>query len=219
MELEIRLTGVLLVYVAGTDEPNPFGTTVAPNINAHHHQHIFSIRVDPMIDGLYNSVMETDIVPLPDAPTGSSANFAGNAFLTQERVLKSQREGARDYESTLDRRWSIVNSAKKHYSSGKEVGYSVNIQGAARLLLGRADGWAGRRAAFATKALWVVKDVEDKRGSSRMWPAGRYVPQSRGELEDSVGKWISEEGSIENEDILMYITIGTPPDATLKCIA
>ena len=63
IELEVRLTGILQTYVS--KEGSPFGTTVAPNLEAQYHQHLFSIRVDPMVDGLNNSVIETDIVSLP----------------------------------------------------------------------------------------------------------------------------------------------------------
>jgi len=181
---------------------------LAPNVNAHYHQHIFSIRVDPMIDGLNNSIVETDIVPLQDAPTGSAQNFAGNAFITQDKVLKLQSEGARDYDFDAERRWKITNPARKHYSSGRDVSYVIGMKGAATGLMARKDGWAAKRAAFLTKALWVVKDTEDSKGG-RMWPAGKYVSQTREEPEDSVGQWVKSGDSIENEDILLYITIGT----------
>ena len=60
---------------------------------------------------------------------------------------------------------------------------------------------------FATKAVWVVKDVEGPKGG-RLWPSGKYVPQTRGEPEESVSKWIQSGGSIENEDIVLFFTIG-----------
>lgn len=207
IELEIRLTGILQVYPSSTGEASPYGVTVAPNVNAHYHQHIFSIRVDPMIDGLRNSVVETDIVRSPDA-TGSAANFAGNAFAVKETVLTRQTEGARAYSYDTDRRWKITNPARQHYATGKDVGYTVGMKGALTGLLARDDGWAAKRAAFAKKAVWVVKDVEDAKGG-RMWPAGKYVPQTREEPADSVGKWVEEEANIENEDLLLYITVGT----------
>ncbi len=47
IEFEIRLTGILQVYVSNPSEPSPFGTLVAPQVNAHYHQHLFSLRVDP----------------------------------------------------------------------------------------------------------------------------------------------------------------------------
>ena len=71
IEFEIKLTGILNLYtMAEGEHAGKFGTEVSPRVMAHHHQHLFSVRVDPMIDGLANSVCETDVVPT-DAPTGS----------------------------------------------------------------------------------------------------------------------------------------------------
>lgn len=207
IELEVRLTGILQTYVIKDGEANKYGTTVAPNINAHYHQHIFSVRLDPMIDGLHNSVVETDIHPLAE-PAGSAENYAGNGFYTTETVLKSQLEGAREYDWNKERRWRIINPSRKHYASGKDVGYSLNVKGGMTPMLAKQAGWAGRRAAFGSKAIWCIRDVEDGKGG-RMWPAGKYVPQTREEPSDSLGSWAKEEGSIENEDILVYITVGT----------
>ncbi|TDL20438.1 peroxisomal copper amine oxidase [Rickenella mellea] len=208
IEFEIRLTGILQVYVKNPTEPNPFGTTVAPQINAHYHQHLFSLRVDPMVDGLNNSVIESDVIPLPNAPTGSVENFAGNAFIVQEKTLKVANEGARDFDYELDRRWRIVNPARTHYSSGAAPGYVIGMKGGATKLLARPDGWAARRAAFATKTLWVLPDKEGPNGG-KVWPAGKYVPQTREEPEDSVGGWSRGAENIENDDILLFLTIGT----------
>ncbi|KAF8512289.1 hypothetical protein BU17DRAFT_96393 [Hysterangium stoloniferum] len=63
-----------------------------------------------------------------------------------------------------------------------------------------------RRAGFATKSLWVVRDVKDGLGG-RMWPAGHYVPQTTDAPEDSVDGWMQTE-SIENEDIVLFLTLG-----------
>ncbi|KAJ7287143.1 copper amine oxidase [Mycena rebaudengoi] len=204
IELEIRLTGILQAYLAADGEPNPYGTTVAPNVNAQNHQHIFSVRVDPMVDGLRNSVVETDIASV-NAPTGSAENFAGNAFSATDTVLKT--EASRDYEYATERRWRIVNPARKHYSTGKAVGYALGVKGGTLPLMTKPDGWVGRRAEFAKKALWVCREVEGAKGG-RMWPAGKYVPQARNPLPDSVGEWIKGEQSVENEDILVYLTVG-----------
>ena len=203
----MRLTGILQVYPAAPGEPNPYGTTIAPGVNAHYHQHIFSIRVDPMVDGLRNTVVETDIVPLP-AGTGSAANFAGNAFVTQDTPLRDQAEGARAYDWAADRRWKITNPARQHHATGKDVGYAVGLKGGLTGLLARPDGWVGRRAAFTTRPVWVVREKEDAKGG-RMWPSGKYVPQTRGEPADSVGAWVREGGSIENEDLVVFLTVGT----------
>jgi primary-amine oxidase len=129
------------VYAHPPGEPNPYGTTVAPGVNAQYHQHLFSIRVDPMIDGLANSVVESDIVPLPNAPTGSDANFAGNAFVVHDKTLKTAGEGARDYSWETDRRWRIQNVAREHYASGKAASYALNVK--VRLLPVWPSCWRG----------------------------------------------------------------------------
>ena len=206
IELEVRLTGILQTYLSKPNEPNPYGSTVAPQISAQYHQHIFSIRVDPMVDGLGNSVVETDVLPSP-SPMGSNANFAGNAFVTKSQVLKV--EGSRDYSWDADRRWKIVNPSRKHYASGEDAGYGIAMKGGLVPLLARDESWIGQRAKFASKPLWVVKEKEvEGKGTQRMWPSGKYVPQSRGEPNDSVGKWVAEGGNIENDDIVLFLTFG-----------
>lgn len=208
IELEVRLTGILQVYVAKDGEPNPFGTTIAKNINAQYHQHMFSVRVDPMVDGLGNSVVEADILPLPDAETGSAGNYAGNAFVVKETILKE--EGGRQYDYEKERRWRITNPARKHFSTASDVGYVLGMKGGVTPMMARKDGWAGKRAAFVKNSVWVCKDVEGPKGS-RMWPSGKYVPGTRDEPEDSVGKWVEGKENIENEDILVYLTVGEYP--------
>ncbi|KAG6887953.1 hypothetical protein C0992_010056 [Termitomyces sp. T32_za158] len=213
IEFEIRLTGILNVYIADKDETNPYGTVVAPGINAQNHQHLFSVRIDPMIDGLSNSVVESDTIALPDAPTGSAANFAGNAFLSKETVLTT--EAGRPFDWAKERRWKIINGARKHHASGKNVGYSIGMKGGATPVMAHHDSWAAKRAAFVTNALWVCRDVEGPKGS-RMWPAGKYVPQTRVEPEDSVGKWVEGRQNADNEDILVYVTVVEHLNVTLK---
>lgn len=159
-----------------------------------------------MIDGLSNTVVESDILPL-DAPTGSDENYAGNAFYPKDTVLTN--ETGRPYEFAKERRWRIVNKGKQHYSSGSDVGYSLGVKGGATPMMSKSDGWAAKRARFLTNTLWVCKDVEGKdSGTIRMWPAGKYVPQTRTEPKDSVGSWVEGKLPVVDEDILVYLTVG-----------
>jgi len=210
IEFEIRLTGILQVYVAGSNEPTPYGTRVAPGLNAHFHQHLFSVRIDPMVDGLLNSVVETDVLPA-SAEYGSPANFAGNAFEVRDRVLGLASEGAREWDASTDRRWRIVSTGRRHFASGQPTGYAIGVKGGATAALPRADEGVGRRATFVRNAVWVVREREDAREGGRMWPSGKYVPQARDEPVDSLARWVSDDGeeSIEGEDVLVYVTVGT----------
>jgi len=206
VEFEVRLTGILQVYVSADGEPSPYGTLVAPNVNAHYHQHMFCLRVDPIIDGLENTVVESDIYPLV-APTGSTLNPAGNAFISQETVL--DKETGRPYDFSKERRWKVVNSGRKHYSSGKPVGYSIGLKGAAAPSMVHPDSWCAKRASFLENTLWVCRDVEGQNsGSERLWPSGKYVPMTRSEPEDSIGRWVEGKQNIVDEDLLLYINIG-----------
>lgn len=217
INLELRMTGILNLYVTPKDAPpeaEVHGTMVAPQITAHYHQHLFSLRLDPMIDGLSNTVLESDVIA-DSAATGSDENWAGNAFFTQTRALQSLKEGdgARPYDSVVDRRWKIVNRGRKHYASGQPVGYALHgIRGVASTLLARPDSLAARRAGFSRRTLWVVPDVEDEHGTSeRMWPSGRYVPQTRGEATDVIDVWAKgtkTSDNIADQDIIVFVTFG-----------
>ncbi|THH31254.1 hypothetical protein EUX98_g2908 [Antrodiella citrinella] len=207
-ELEIRLSGMLQVYINTEGEPNPFGTTVGPGLSAQYHQHLFSLRLDPMIDGLKNTVVETDVLPL-DAPTGSIHNFAGNGFFTRETVIAKQKDGGRKYDLKTDRRWTITNPDHQHPASKKNVGYSIGMKGGVCEMLAKDDSWVVKRAGFTKSDLWVVKDVEGPTGS-RIWPSGKFVPGSRGEpQEEFITSWVQGEDSLVAEDLLVYITVGT----------
>ncbi len=211
IELEIRLTGILQVYAEDPATPGSslFATTVAPGVSAHYHQHIFSVRLDPMIDGLANTVVETDVIPLPDAPTGSPQNFAGNAFTTRATPIIKQREGGRDFDLSTDRRWSITSANRKHPVSGKPTSYSIMSKGTMTPVFARPDSWIVQRAGFTKKALWVVKDKEGPKGS-RVWPSGKYVPGTRVAPDESIVGWVEkgEDESLEGEDVLVYLTAG-----------
>ena len=81
IQLETKLSGILNLYVKDRDEPNPYGVEVAPQVNAHYHQHLFALKIDPMVDGCENTVIQTGCEPTK-APTGSDRNYLGNGFVT-----------------------------------------------------------------------------------------------------------------------------------------
>ncbi|GAA6030894.1 hypothetical protein JCM8097_008924 [Rhodosporidiobolus ruineniae] len=202
-ELEVRLTGILNIYTAAEGEKvDKFGTLVAPRVQAHHHQHLFCLRVDPMIDGLNNSVVETEIKSL-EAPTGSAENWAGNGFYSTKRELQTTAEGARDYDATTSRMWSMVNPNKKHYSSGASVGYKIMCKDWCPLLA-KDDSIVARRATFAKRSLWVSPYEE-----GRLFPSGKFPTQTMQAPEDSLEGWMAGNHKIANEDIIIWAQFGT----------
>ncbi|KAK6062681.1 primary-amine oxidase [Seiridium cupressi] len=205
-KLEIKLTGMLNTYCLHTSETAaPYGTEVARGIDAHNHQHIFSLRVDPAIDGPSNSVIQQDAVA-SEHPVGSEENMYGNAFLSKPTPLRTAKDGVRDYCHETSRAWAIVNPQSINPSSKKPVSYKI-INNNCPPLLAKPGSMVHGRAAFARHSLWVLpyKDYE-------LFPAGDYVCQSTGQLghphNSTIVDWAERDEAIENTDIVCYIQFG-----------
>ncbi|KAK3182553.1 hypothetical protein K4F52_006193 [Lecanicillium sp. MT-2017a] len=205
-KLEIKLTGMLNTYCLHSSETAaPYGTEVARGITAHNHQHIFSLRVDPEIDGQNNTVIQNDAV-MAEAPLGSAENPYGNAFYSKKTPLRTATQGAVEYNHETGRTWDIVNPNVINGICQKPVGYKiVNTQ--CPSILAKWGSMVGNRAAFARKTMWVLpyKDYE-------LFPAGDYVCQSTGEpgSRDSpiITDWVARDENIENTDIVCYMQFG-----------
>src|ERR1700728_350668 len=90
IELECKLTGVL--FASGyRGKDYPFATEVAPGLGAPSHQHLFSARLDMMVDGLANAVEEIDVHGMPMGPE----NPYGNAISRTITRLERESEAAR----------------------------------------------------------------------------------------------------------------------------
>ncbi|GAA5868537.1 hypothetical protein JCM3774_005421 [Rhodotorula dairenensis] len=202
-ELGVKLTGILNTYTAAPGEKvDKFGTLVAPGVQAHHHQHLFCLRVDPMIDGVDNSVVESEVHAM-SAPTGSKENWAGNGFYSVKKELKTTAEGARDADQNAGRMWTMVNPNKKHYSSGAPIGYKIMCKDTAPLLP-HADSLVGRRATFAKHTIWTTPYVD-----GQLFPAGKFPTQTRAAPEDSLEFWMKGERNIANTDVVTWLQFGT----------
>ncbi|GAA6012761.1 hypothetical protein JCM10207_005352 [Rhodosporidiobolus poonsookiae] len=201
-ELEVRLTGILNIYTAAEGEKvDKFGTLVAPQVQAHHHQHLFCVRVDPMMDGVNNSVVESEVHRVA-APTGSAENWAGNGFYSTKRELKTTAEGARNQDPTVSRMWSMVNPNKKHYASGFPAGYKI-MNPFACDLLPQEDSLVARRATFAKKTIWTTPYVD-----GQLFPAGKFPTQTMEAPEDSLEYWMKGNRNISNTDVVVWVQFG-----------
>jgi primary-amine oxidase len=88
IELDIKLTGIVLTTALGPGETSDYGTVVAPQTLAAHHQHFFSIRLDMAVDGPSNSVYEVETEPVPAGPGNSYGNASGPAGRCWEQSHK-----------------------------------------------------------------------------------------------------------------------------------
>lgn len=205
-KLEIKLTGILNSYCLHPSETAaPYGTEVARGINAHNHQHIFSLRVDAAIDGTNNTVVQNDAV-VSEAPLGSAENPYGNGFYCKKTPLRTAKQGAVVYKHETGRTWDIINPNVINDVCHKPVGYKI-VNPQCPALLAKPGSIVYKRAGFALKTLFVLpyKDYE-------LFPAGDYVCQSMGEPDhkdsSTITDWVERDENIENTDIVCYIQFG-----------
>ncbi|KAJ5579022.1 hypothetical protein N7450_007889 [Penicillium hetheringtonii] len=178
-KLEMKLTGMLNTYcMHPTETAAPYGTQVAPDINAHNHQHIFSLRVDPEIDGVNNSVVQSDAVSA-DAAVGSPENPYGNAFLAKKTTLRTSLEGAADYCYETQRAWDIINPNRMNEVAKKPIGYKI-LNNNCPPLLAKPGSTVYNRAAFAQNH----------------------------PFNSTILDWAKRNENIENTDIVCYIQFG-----------
>jgi len=134
-----------------SEESAPYGTEVAKGIDAQNHQHIFSLRIDPEIDGPFNTVVQGDTVP-SSSPVGSKSNPYGNGFLAKKTVFRTAKEAGAEYNHQTSRTWDITNPNRINQEPKKPVAYKI-INSSCPALLAQSDSFMARRGAFASKAL------------------------------------------------------------------
>lgn len=194
IECEAKLTGVL--FPAGyPGEGFAYASEVAPGVGAPYHQHLFSARLDMMVDGVNNTVVEVDAQRVPMGP----GNPHGNAFTNKTTVLRSESEGARLADATVARTWHIVNHDRKN-RVGRSTGYVLYPEQSPVLLADDQSGIASR-AAYTTKHLWVsAYDPEER------YPAGDLVNQNPGD--DGLPRYMAGNRTLEQADVVLWHTFG-----------
>lgn len=203
IRLDIKLTGILNTTVANIGEnTNPWGTTVYPQVNAHNHQHLFSLRIDPRLDGDNNSVVQSDVVP-SEHPLGSNENPYGNAWKGVGTVYKTVAESLSLPNAITQRSWDIINPNSINPYSGKPASYKI-VSGQTATMMAHTNSTPQKRAPWAKHSISVVKYEED-----RLYPSGVHVPQSSGDGAHGIKAWIGDgSDKIENTDIIVFHTFG-----------
>jgi primary-amine oxidase len=196
MQLEVKLTGIMstMAFDPAVAEPS-HGTVIAPGLAAPHHQHLFCLRLDMDVDGTDNEVYEVDVVADP----AGDDNPMGNAFRPHATRLDNERDAKRVVDPTRSRTWKIVNPNVRN-SLGQPVAYKL-VPGSTPTLLADPSSSVGRRAAFATRNLWVTPYEPSERRA-----AGPHPNQSSGE--DGLPRWTTTERSLVGTDVVLWYTFG-----------
>jgi primary-amine oxidase len=197
IEFEVKLTGIVLTSALAPGETSDFGTLVAPQTLAAHHQHFLSVRLDMAVDGLRNTVYEVDTEAIAPGP----GNLTGTAFRPVRRPLRRESEAQRVIDPLRGRYWLVANPGSRS-ELGHEPGYKL-IPGSGNILaFSHPDSSVTKRAAFATKHLWVTPYQPDER-----FPAGDYPNQHPGGA--GLPAWTKADRPIENTDVVLWYTLGS----------
>jgi primary-amine oxidase len=196
IELEIKLTGIVLTAALAPGETSDYGTVVAPQTLATHHQHFFSVRLDMAVDGPANSVYEVETEPVPVG----SENPYGNSFRPRRTLLRTESEAQRLINALTARHWLVVNPNVAN-ALGQPTGYKLVPQGNV-LPFAHEEASVIRRGGFMTRHLWVTPFAAGER-----FPAGEYPNQHPGGA--GLPEWTKADRPIENADIVLWYTLGS----------
>lgn len=191
---EVRATGILSTQPIDDGIEVPWGTVVHPGVLAAHHQHIFSLRVDPMIDGHHNRLVYEEAIPMPR----SDFNPHGTGYYTQETVVETS--GGYDIDYNKNQVFKIQNADVRNPVNGKPVAYKI-MAPPFQKMLADPDSFHHKRAEFADKNIYAVKYKDGE-----LYAGGKYTNQSRGGT--GVRSWAERKDRIVNEDLVVFIQFG-----------
>ena len=195
IELEVKATGIVQTGALDDGETSKFGTLLGPNLYAPHHQHFFCVRLDPMIDGIDNRVVEIDTVADPLGPE----NPYGNAFYPKKTVLATEQAAIRDLNLDTARSWAIESSTTKN-SLGGTPSYRL-VPGENCKPFAQPGSSIASRAAYMFHHLWVTPW-----DAAEQYPAGEFPNQHPGD--DGLPLWTAADRPVADTDLVVWYTLG-----------
>mmetsp|Transcript_18433 Transcript_18433/g.20493 ORF Transcript_18433/g.20493 Transcript_18433/m.20493 type:complete len:360 (+) Transcript_18433:3-1082(+) len=194
IEPEIKMTGLLNTSGIAEGEESVYGIKLQKGLEAQNHQHIFSFRIDPVVDGVKNKVVQVDSIKVKQGPE----NPMGNAYYAKETTLRTEQTGYSDLDTSTCRYWKFVNDGSLNHM-GKPVAWRLLPKDNGAHML-QDDAWVLKRAPWVKHHLWTTKYHDDE-----LYPSGMFANQSDGS--DTLETWIKRDDSIENTDIVVWYTL------------
>ena len=196
IQYEIKLTGIIAPAAIVPGELPVAGTLVAPGLYGPNHQHYFNVRLDMMVDGPLNSVLEVNCEPLP----WGEGNPRGNTWVARETLLATESEAQRTIEPRASRFWKIVNPSSLN-ALGQPVSYKLMPEkNAFPFFAEGSPQWL--RGGFTRSHLWVTAYDPAER-----YAAGDYPNQQQGG--DGLPAYVQQNRSLENTDVVVWYTFGS----------
>jgi primary-amine oxidase len=194
IHFELRATGIVSTMPIKEGVQVPWGTLVAPGALAGNHQHLFSLRIDPAIDGHNNSVVYDDVVPADE----SDDDPYGCAFKVKQTEVT--RAGGYLLDVDQSRTYKIVNPQVKNPISGKPVSYKLHAM-PSQMMIMKPHTFNWKRGQFASKPIWVTKYRDDE-----LYAAGEFTNQSR--QDTGLAVWAERPDDVANTDVVLWHSFG-----------
>ncbi|KAI4260893.1 MAG: hypothetical protein LQ352_000048 [Teloschistes flavicans] len=194
VKYEIRATGIVSTQPIEDGVEVPWGTVVHPGVLAAHHQHIFSLRVDPAIDGHKNRLVYEEAHPMPR----SEFNPHGIGYTIND-TLVDQSAGL-DLNTDHNRVFKIQNAFVRNPVNGKPVGYKIHAPPFQKMLAD-SRSFHFKRGEFADHNLYVTRYHEDE-----LYAGGKYTNQSRGG--SGVRAWADRKENVKDTDLVLFVQFG-----------
>ena len=194
----VRATGVLSTQPIDHELDHvgvPWGTVVHPGVLATHHQHLFSLRVDPMLDGHSNRLVYDEAHAMPIT---RDWNPHGTGYTVNETVV--EESAGLDLAPDHNRTFKIQNPAVRNPVNGKPVAYKIHAPPFQKILAS-PESFHFKRAEFADHNIYVTQ-YRDR----ELYAGGWYTNQSRGGA--GVRSWAERKDNVKDTDIVVWVQFG-----------
>jgi primary-amine oxidase len=194
---EVRATGILSTQPIDEGVDVPWGTVVHPGVLATHHQHIFSLRIDPMLDGPLNRLVYDEAHAMPQTDENGFNPHGVGYTVTTTPVSTS---GGLDLDFDANRIFKIQSSSTQNPINGKPCGYKLHLPPFQKILASPAS-YHHKRAEFADHNVYVTSYRDGE-----LYAGGKYTNQSRGGT--GVRSWADRKDAVVDKDIVIWAQFG-----------
>ena len=192
--VEVKATGIPFPTATADDRSSAYGNIIAPGIDSHTHQHVFSYRFDMAVDGDRNAIREVSFESPPMGP----GNPHGNAIRKVETALATERAAQRNLDVASQRYWKVINPGARN-RLGQNTAYKL-VPSTNALPFLHPEAPVAKRAGFMFRHFWATRYAADE-----LFPAGWYPNQHAGG--DGLPRWTKADRPLENENVVVWYTL------------